>query len=185
MLRYRRLFFPVFWFSLIPDRPGGPRFSDLKGHWAEKTIKDLVRLRSPRLPDKTFRPDQYTRAELAKSCRHAQPEVLVEQASRTSTTTGLKSMPAPWWKRRSSPRRKGLLPEAPSPGGSRRHAYPVGQYQAPGGRIHLEGDAFLADITKSPAFAEIELASVLASCPVTTSRNSTLPTWRPGRILPG
>lgn len=69
MVRYRRLFFPVFLvLSLFLIAPAAHGFSDLEEHWAEKTVRDLVRLEILHgYPDKTFRPDQsITRAELAK-----------------------------------------------------------------------------------------------------------------------
>lgn len=69
MSRYRRFFFPVFLvLSLFLVAPAAYGFSDLKGHWAEETVENLVRLEILHgYPDKTFRPDQsITRAELAK-----------------------------------------------------------------------------------------------------------------------
>jgi hypothetical protein len=54
--------------SLFLIAPAAHGFSDLEGHWAEETIRNLVRLEILHgYPDKTFRPDQsITRAELAK-----------------------------------------------------------------------------------------------------------------------
>ena len=72
MVRYRRLFFPVFLvLSLFLIAPAAHGFSDLEGHWAEKTVRDLVRLRSSTLSD---RPSARTRVSPGRNwrnpCRH-------------------------------------------------------------------------------------------------------------------
>lgn len=172
MLRYRRLFFPVFLvLSLFLIAPAVHGFSDLEGHWAEKTIKDLVRLEILHgYPDKTFRPDQsITRAELAKI-------LAVTFNLKSSSKQALADIDDHWAKeyacalveKKIIAAEKGTFyPERPV---TREEA--VGMLtrlvniKHPEEEYTLKVTPSFADITEeSPAFAEIELASRLGILP--------------------
>jgi hypothetical protein len=172
MLRYRRLFFPVFLvLSLFLIAPAAHGFSDLEGHWAEKTIKDLVRLEILHgYPDKTFRPDQsITRAELAKI-------LAVTLNLKSSSEQALPDIDDHWAKEYAcalvekkiiTAEKGAFYPERPV---TREEA--VGMLtrlvniKHPEEEYTLKVTPSFADITEeSPAFAEIELASRLGILP--------------------
>ena len=172
MSRYRRFFFPVLLvLSLLLFAPAVHGFSDLEGHWAEETVRNLVRLEILHgYPDKTFRPDQsITRAELAK--------ILAVTFNLKSSSGQASSDTADHWAKEYA----GALVEKKIitlENGAFYPERPVTRVEAvtmltrllnikhPEEEYTLKVTPSFTDITEeSPAFAEIELASCLGLLP--------------------